>query len=72
MRALTVLASDGAFLAMVWREGLPVLLWLGLILLALWVLGFLVFHLGALIHLALLAAVVAIVWHWVAGRSAAR
>lgn len=45
------------------------LLWAGIILLAAWVVGFLVLHVaGMLIHLALLAAIVAIVWHFVAGR----
>lgn len=42
------------------------LLYIALILLAVWVLGFLVFHvLGALIHLALIVAVIAVVWHFV-------
>lgn len=46
-----------------------VLLWIGIVLLAAWVLGFLVLHVaGGLIHLALLAGAVAIVWHFVAGR----
>lgn len=44
------------------------LLWIGIALVVLWVLGFLLFHvLGSLIHLALIVAVVAIVWHFVAG-----
>jgi uncharacterized membrane protein (DUF485 family) len=43
-----------------------ILLYVGLILLAVWVLGFLVFHvLGSLIHLALIIAVIALVWHFV-------
>jgi hypothetical protein len=43
-----------------------ILLYIGLALLAFWVLGFLVFHiLGGLIHIALIVAVIAIVWHFV-------
>ena len=39
------------------------------VLIVLWLLGFLTFHIaGALIHLLLLLAVIAIVWHFVAGR----
>jgi len=48
-----------------------VLLFVGLLLLACWALGFLVFHLGALIHLALLAGAVALVWHWARSRARA-
>lgn len=44
------------------------LLWIGLILLVAWLLGFSVFHAGGLIHLVLVIAVVLIVWHLVAGR----
>jgi hypothetical protein len=42
------------------------LLWLALIVVAAWLLGLLVFHAGAFIHLALLVAAVMIVWHLVA------
>ncbi len=45
------------------------LLWIGLILLVLWAFGFLVFHLGAIIHLVLVVAIVALVWHWISGRA---
>lgn len=45
---------------------------LAAVLLAVWVLGLLVFHLGAFIHLALLAAVAALIWHFAAGRRTAR
>lgn len=44
-------------------------IWIGLALVALWILGFLVFHIvSVLIHLLLIAAVLAIVWHFVVGR----
>lgn len=40
-----------------------VLLWIGIVLLALWLLGFLVFKVvGFAIHLLLIAAVVMIIW----------
>lgn len=43
---------------------------IGIVLLAVWVLGFFVFHvLGGLIHLALIAAIVLFIWHWVKGRA---
>ncbi len=38
------------------------------ILVVLWVLGFFVFHIaGGLIHILLILAVVAIIWHFVSG-----
>ncbi|CAN5210302.1 hypothetical protein BH09PSE2_BH09PSE2_07640 [soil metagenome] len=41
------------------------------ILVVLWLLGFFAFHVaGGLIHILLIVAVVAIVWHFVAGRRA--
>jgi hypothetical protein len=47
------------------------MLWLALILLIAWVLGFGVFHVaGGLIHLLLVLAVVAFVWNLVTGRRA--
>ena len=47
------------------------LLLIGIVLLVLWVLGFLTFHVaGSLIHLLLLFAVISIVWHLIAGRRA--
>jgi len=42
-------------------------LWIGIILLAAWALGFFVFSLGAIIHIALIVALIAIVWHFVSG-----
>ncbi len=38
------------------------------ILIVLWLLGWLVFNLGAFIHILLIIALVALVWHLVAGR----
>jgi Family of unknown function (DUF5670) len=47
------------------------MLWLALILLIAWVLGFGVFHVaGGLIHLLLVLAVVAFIWNLVTGRRA--
>ncbi len=41
------------------------------ILIVMWLLGFFAFHIaGGLIHILLIVAVVAIVWHFVAGRRA--
>ena len=48
------------------------LLWIGLALLALWVIGFFFWHLGTIIYVALLAAVAAFVWHWVSHRANTR
>jgi hypothetical protein len=42
---------------------------LAIILVVAWVLGFSVFHVaGGLIHILLLLAVIAILWHFVSGR----
>jgi hypothetical protein len=42
------------------------------VLFVLWLLGFLAFHIaGAFIHILLVLAVIAIIWHFVAGRRAA-
>lgn len=42
---------------------------IGIILLVLWLLGFLVFPIaGGLIHILLVLAIIAIIWHFVAGR----
>ena len=42
---------------------------LAAVLVVLWLLGFLVFHVaGGLIHLLLLVALVSLVWHLMAGR----
>jgi len=43
------------------------LLLIAVVLLALWALGFLAFHAGALIHIVLIAAVVIVIWHFVRG-----
>lgn len=44
---------------------------IGAVLVVIWVLGFLAFHIaGALIHLLLLAAVVVVIWHFVSKRGA--
>jgi hypothetical protein len=40
------------------------------ILVVLWLLGWLVFNLGAFIHILLIIALIALVWHLIAGRSA--
>ncbi|WP_158246214.1 hypothetical protein [Sulfobacillus sp. hq2] len=48
------------------------LFWIGLALLALWVIGFFFWHLGTIIYVALLAAIAAFVWHWVSRRAHAR
>lgn len=48
------------------------LLILALILLVIWAVGFLLFHLGSLIHIVLIAAIVLFIWHWMAGRSTAK
>jgi hypothetical protein len=39
------------------------------ILVVLWLLGWLVFNLGAFIHILLVVALIALVWHLFAGRS---
>jgi len=45
---------------------------LAIILVVAWLLGFSVFHVaGGLIHLLLLLAVIAIVWHFIGGRRTA-
>lgn len=46
-------------------------MWLviGLVLLAIWFIGFFFWHLGTIIWVALLAAVGAWVWHWVSHRA---
>jgi hypothetical protein len=44
---------------------------IGLILFVAWILGFVVFHVaGGLIHLLLVIAVIAFIWHLVTGRRA--
>ncbi len=48
------------------------LLILAVVLVVLWLLGFLAFHIaGALIHILLVIAVIALVFHFVQGRRAA-
>lgn len=48
------------------------MLWtIAVILLVLWALGFFVANLGALIHLLLVLAIVAIIWNLVTGRRTA-
>jgi hypothetical protein len=45
------------------------MLWtLFVILLILWLLGFLAFHIGPLIHLLLVIAVIVLIWNLVTGR----
>ena len=46
------------------------LLAIAAILLVLWLLGFLAFHLGAFIHILIVVAVVVVVLHFVRGRGA--
>lgn len=47
------------------------LLMIGIVLLVLWLLGFLAFHVtSGLIHLLLVFAVISIIWHLVTGRRA--
>lgn len=46
---------------------MPILVLIGGILVVLWLLGFFLFHIGAIIHLILLLAVIAFVWHLVTG-----
>jgi uncharacterized membrane protein YwaF len=42
---------------------------IAVVLLVLWVLGFLTFHIaGAFIHILLILAVISIIWHFIAGR----
>ncbi len=42
---------------------------IGAVLVVLWILGFLAFHIaGGLIHLLLVLAVISIIWNFVAGR----
>jgi hypothetical protein len=48
------------------------MLWtIAVILLVLWALGFFVAHLGAIVHLLLVFALIAIVYNLITGRSAA-
>ena len=45
---------------------------IALVLFVLWALGFFAFHVaGALIHILLLLGIVALIWHFVAGRRTA-
>lgn len=47
------------------------MLWtIAIILFILWILGFTVFHLGAIIHLLLVLAVIVVIYRLVTGRSA--
>jgi Family of unknown function (DUF5670) len=47
------------------------MLWtIAIILLVLWALGFFVANLGAIIHVLLVIALIAIIWNFVAGRGA--
>lgn len=46
------------------------LLIIAAVLLVLWLLGFLVFHLGALIHALIVIAVIVAIFHFVRGRGA--
>ncbi len=41
------------------------------VLVVLWLLGFLVFHVGALIHIVLVIAVIVLVWQLISGRRTA-
>ena len=48
------------------------MLWtIAIILLVLWALGFFVANLGAIVHLLLVIALIAIVWNLIAGRGTA-
>lgn len=40
------------------------------ILVVLWLLGWLVFNLGAFIHIVLIAALILLIWHLITGRHA--
>lgn len=51
---------------------MAMLLFIGIILAAFWVLGLFVWHIGTIIYLALIAAVVAFVWHWATHRKHAK
>lgn len=44
------------------------LLGIGVVLLAFWALGWLLWHLGSLIWLAFVAGIIAVIWHGVRGR----
>ncbi|MEO7635112.1 MAG: lmo0937 family membrane protein [Sphingomicrobium sp.] len=47
------------------------ILTIAIILLVLWALGFFAFHAaGALIHILLIVGIIALIWHFVAGRRA--
>jgi hypothetical protein len=62
----------GAPLWFSFREAL-MFLTIAVILIVLWALGFFVFPIGGgLIHLILVIAVIAIIWHFVKGRGATR
>ena len=51
--------------------GTKMLLLIGIVLFVLWILGFTAFHVASgLIHLLLVFAVIAIIWHLIAGRRA--
>jgi len=55
-----------------WERTSEMLLILAVVLVVLWLLGFLAFHIaGALIHILLVIAVIALVFHFVQGRRAA-
>jgi membrane-bound ClpP family serine protease len=46
------------------------LLTIAIIILILWLLGFLVLHVGSLIHILLVIGLIVLIWHFVAGRRA--
>jgi hypothetical protein len=43
---------------------------IGIILVVLWLLGFLFYPLGGLIHILLVLALISIIWHFLSGRRA--
>jgi amino acid transporter len=52
------------------RKGFKMLLVIAAVLAVLWLLGFLVFHLGAIIHAVIVIAVIVAIFHFVRGRGA--
>lgn len=42
-----------------------VLLFIAVVLIVLWLLGFLAFHMGPLVNILLIAAIVVVIWHFV-------
>jgi hypothetical protein len=69
LKAKLALCSSHTGDAALVRRGYIMILSIAAILFVLWLLGFFAFHIaGGLIHLLLIFVVIAVIWHFVAGR----